>query len=244
MEYASEENIWNYQSREIAAIFNEMLKKDDFYLEEYWESIELSNEINNLIENRSKRELSKIEIYKLNSLLFISAFNKYTADFENWGYGNSTKMIQELKESGIDKARLNILADEWDLNDYLPQVAIKAKDYGFLAGPYDSYYTAHNPKYYNTDFSWGTAQFDLEVYENGAIISNNGNAITGYGGSSNPDKGFFLNPSFIEPWMKKRVSKRFLDNPYNYYFLDGEATGDYTDDYSPDHSMITHQITR
>ena len=79
------------------------------------------------------------------------------------------KLLQRFAESGLDRLWLGV--DSWQDGFRHPTAVVKAKELGYLVGPYDSYHSIHHP---NEKDTWETAQFDLSLYESGAIVNADG----------------------------------------------------------------------
>ncbi len=208
---------------------NKILRKHNFYRPEYFENIPFSEDLNALLRIEKNRKLTPAEIFRKNSLLLSDSYPRAFEPIDNWGYGYSVKMLNMIKDAGIN--RMKFSHDIWDFGmvDYLPQVSKAADKMGFLFGPYDSYGSIHDPEKYGTDDSWCTAQFDAKLYETGGITKKNGKK-KGFAG-----KGYKLNPIAARPYVEKRVRRLMENTPYNYYFIDCDAYGEEYDDYSPLH---------
>ena len=144
-----------------------------------------------------------------------------------WGDGLSVKLLDRFAESGLDRLWLGV--DSWqDGFRHLTAVA-KAKELGYLIGPYDSYHSIHHPDEKDT---WETAQFDLSLYETGAIVNANGTKNRGF-----KKKGYHLSPLVAQPYVKDRVNGIVAQMPtdFNSWFIDCDAYGELFDDYSPAH---------
>ena len=102
-----------------------------------------------------------------------------------------------------------------------------AKQAGFLIGPYDSYHSIHRPGEPDT---WETAQFDVALYETGAIINADGSKRRGF-----KKKGFLLSPDAARPHVEKRVSGLMAAFHANSWFIDCDGFGEFFDDYCPQH---------
>ena len=96
-----------------------------------------------------------------------------------------------------------------------------------MIGPYDSFNSIHRPGEPDT---WETAQFDLALYETGAIIKVDGTKKHGF-----KKKGFVLSPDAARPYVERRVTHLMGQFHANSWFIDCDGFGDYFDDYSPLH---------
>ena len=144
-----------------------------------------------------------------------------------WGDGFSVKLLERLAESGLD--RLWLGADSWQDGFRHPTAVAKARELGYLIGPYDSYHSIHHP---NEKDTWETAQFDLSLYETGAIVNTDGTKNRGF-----KKKGYHLSPLVAQPYVEDRVNGIVAQMPmdFNTWFIDCDAYGELFDDYSPSH---------
>ena len=143
-----------------------------------------------------------------------------------WGDGVSVKMMEVFAENGFDRLWLGL--DSWQGGYRHPQAIVKAKELGYLIGPYDSYHSIHHPDEPDT---WETAQFDLELYETGAVVRADGRKRRGFQG-----KGYKLSPLAARPYVEKRVTEIMSKGiPFNSWFIDCDAYGELFDDYSELH---------
>lgn len=144
-----------------------------------------------------------------------------------WGDGLSVKLLERLAESGLDRLWLGI--DSWQDGFRHPTAITKARELGYLIGPYDSYHSIHHP---NERDTWETAQFDLSLYETGAIVNADGTKNRGF-----KKKGYHLSPLVAQPYVEDRVNGIVAQMPtdFNTWFIDCDAYGELFDDYSPSH---------
>jgi hypothetical protein len=142
-----------------------------------------------------------------------------------WGDGVSPRMMERLSRSGLD--RLWLGADGWEKLRQQPETVRKARELGYLIGPYDSYHSIHAPDEPDT---WETAQFDRELYDTGPVVRADGSKRPGF-----QRKGFSLSPLAARPYVEKRVSSWMRELPCNSWFMDCDADGELFDDYSPLH---------
>lgn len=143
-----------------------------------------------------------------------------------WGNGVSVKMMEEFAGNSFDRLWLGL--DSWTVGYKHPQAIAKAGELGYLIGPYDSYHSIHHPDEQDT---WETAQFDLELYETGAIVRANGTKKRGFN-----QKGYNLSPIAAKPYVEKRVSGIMSTGvPFNSWFIDCDAYGELFEDYSELH---------
>ena len=111
-----------------------------------------------------------------------------------------------------------------------PTAVAKAKELGYLVGPYDSYHSIHHPDEQET---WETAQFDLSLYESGVrLLMRMARRIEGF-----KKKGYHLSPLVAQPYVENRVNGIVEQMPsdFNTWFIDCDAYGELFDDYSALH---------
>ena len=169
---------------------------------------------------------SLAEIVRTNCALLYAHYRDYLTLPETWGGAVSTRMIDMVAEAGFDRFRLQI--DGVEMVNIRPEVAAYADAAGFLFGPYDSYHSIHDPAYAGTDSSWETAQFGQYAYDHGGVLRADQTPIRGYLG-----RGKRFSPIFARTYYDERINQNFTDVPYNYYFIDCDAFGEYSDDYTP-----------
>lgn len=145
-----------------------------------------------------------------------------------WGDGVSIKMLDRLRDNGLDKMRFCVSG--WEAVEKRPEVAKQADAMGYLFGTYDSYHSVHDPAIRGTDQTWPTAQFDKELFEKGPIVRKDGTKWWVF-----KKVGCKLSPIAARPYVEKRVSEKMNRVPYSYYFVDCDATGEVYNDYSPLH---------
>ena len=179
-------------------------------------------EQNKLVTLKQKAEHNK-EIEKLYGAIH----------FYLWGNGRSIDTIKAIKNLGIDNAWLGYDQDpRLDNNLVTSNIIKKAKDLGYLIGPYDSFHTMQDPR--KAD-SMNTI-FD-NLYPDACIINHDGKMNVGFGG-----KGCHISSEALilqKPKNKtiyNRIDK-FIETGINSYFLDCDATGELFDDYSDLHPM-------
>lgn len=176
---------------------------------------------------RDVASLSLSEVYRLNSLLFYAAFSDELRHPDEWGDGLSVKLLERFAENGLDRLWLGV--DSWKEGFRHPAAVEKAKELGYLIGPYDSYHSIHHPQAQET---WETAQFDLALYERGAVVNADGTKNRGF-----QQKGYHLSPLVAQPYVEKRVNDIAAQMPtqFNSWFIDCDAYGELFDDYSTEH---------
>lgn len=187
--------------------------------------INTDKEIDNLL-NEGIDNLNKMELIDLNKKLLKSELGDIVDPIENWADANTTDVLEDMKNSGIDKMWVGL--DDWNSSFMNPELVEQANESGYLIGPYDSYHSIHKPG----EEKWETAAFkDTTLYENATVIDKNGKINSGFQGT-----GRKLNPTLSLPSVKERVTG-ILDTgvKFNSWFIDCDATGEIHDDYSPNH---------
>ena len=216
----------NYSRRVVSRALSEQLEKPDFYDASVWTEISLGAETEKLV-SRDVLTLSLIEVYRRNCLLLYTAFPDTLRHPDEWGDGFSVKLLERFAESGLDRLWLGV--DSWQDGFRHPTAVAKAREIGYLVGPYDSYHSIHHP---NEKDTWETAQFDLSLYETGAIVNADGTKNRGF-----KKKGYHLSPLVAQPYVENRVNDIVTQMPvdFNTWFIDCDAYGELFDDYSPAH---------
>ena len=215
-----------YVRRVVSRAISEQLEKPDFYNASLWTEISLTSETEKLI-SRDVPTLSVTEVYRRNCLLFYAAFSDTLRHPDEWGDGLSLKLLEQFAENGLDRLWLGV--DSWRDGFRHPAAIAKAKALGYLVGPYDSYHSIHHP---NEKDTWETAQFDLSLYESGAIVNADGTKSRGF-----KKKGYHLSPLVAQPYVENRVNGIVDQMPsdFNTWFIDCDAYGELYDDYSASH---------
>jgi hypothetical protein len=233
---AMDNNPYDYIKNQMANELSNLLARRDFYEESSWRGTNLSREASTLLKRGiSMRKfagadalsiLTDSEVLMLNSFLLEAAFPGEFVESYRWGDGVSVKMMEKFAENGFERLWLGL--DTWQGGYRHPQAIMKAKELGYLIGPYDSYHSIHHPDEPDT---WETAQFDLELYETGAVVRADGTKKPGFQG-----KGYILSPIAARPYVEKRVTEIMSKNiPFNSWFIDCDAYGELFDDYSELH---------
>ena len=215
-----------YSLRVVSRAISEQLEKQRFYDPIIWTEIPLTSEAEALI-SRDVSMLSLPELYRRNCLLFYAAFSDTLRHPDEWGDGLSVKLLAQFAENGLDRLWLGV--DSWQEGFRHPKAVAKAKELGYLIGPYDSYHSIHHP---NEKDTWETAQFDLTLYETGAIVNADGTKSRGF-----KKKGYHLSPLVAKPYVENRVNGIVEQMPtdFNTWFIDCDAYGELYDDYSASH---------
>ena len=216
----------NNSRRVVSRAISEQLEKPDFYNASAWTGMPPAPETEKLV-SRDVSTLSLIEVYRRNCLLFYAVFPDTLRHPDEWGDGLSVKLLERLAESGLD--RLWLGADSWQDGFRHPTAVAKARELGYLIGPYDSYHSIHHP---NEKDTWETAQFDLSLYETGAIVNADGTKNRGF-----KKKGYHLSPLVAQPYVEDRVNGiiRQMPTDFNTWFIDCDAYGELFDDYALSH---------
>ena len=215
-----------YVRRVVSRAISEQLEKQNFYDPSLWAEIPLTSETEKLI-SRDVPTLSPPELYRRNCLLFYAAFSDMLRHPDTWGDGLSVKLLERLAENGLDRLWLGV--DSWQDGFRHPTAVAKATELGYLVGPYDSYHSIHHPDEKDT---WETAQFDLTLYETGAIVNADGTKNRGF-----KKRGYHLSPLVAKPYVENRVNGIVNQMPsdFNTWFIDCDAYGELFDDYSISH---------
>jgi hypothetical protein len=158
---------------------------------------------------------------------FCDYFDGLVRDYETWGDGISTKLLDKLHGAGLD--RMNLCLGGLSDADLKPHVANHADELGYLFGPYDSYHSVHRPDAH-PDSTWETAQFGWELYNTGGVVKADGSMSAGF-----KKVGYHASPSAARPYVEQRVNAVLGRVPFNSIFVDCDAYGQFFDDYSPDH---------
>ncbi|MXZ00680.1 hypothetical protein F4Y93_08545 [Candidatus Poribacteria bacterium] len=225
-EIAQSDYTSKYVRRVVSRAISEQLEKRDFYEPSLWTEIPLTSETEKLI-SRDASTLSVSELYRRNCLLFYAAFPDTLRHPDAWGDGLSLKLLEQFAENGLDRLWLGV--DSWQDGFRHPTAVAKAKELGYLVGPYDSYHSIHHPDEKNT---WETAQFDLSLYETGGIMNADGTMSRGF-----KQKGYHLSPLVARPYVEDRVNGILeqMSSDFNTWFIDCDAYGELFDDYSASH---------
>jgi len=153
-----------------------------------------------------------------------------------WGDGVSSKMLDSLRATGFD--RLWLGSPGWKGLRDNPRAIQKAKAFGYLIGPYDSYDSVHSPDA-KPDDTWETAQFDRKLFNVGAIELANGAKKSGF-----QQKGYYASEKAVEPYVKERVDRLMKEFNCNSWFIDCDAAGEFYDDFSATHPATQEEEMR
>ncbi len=215
-----------YVRRVVSRAISDQLENRDFYEPSLWTEIPLTSEAEKLI-SPDVSTLSLPELYRRNCLVFYAVFSDTLRHPDEWGDGLSLKLLGQFAENGLDRLWLGV--DSWQDGFRHPVAIAKAKALGYLVGPYDSYHSIHHPDEKDT---WETAQFDLLLYETGAIVNADGTKNRGF-----KKKGYHLSPLVAQPYVENRVNGilKQMSSDFNTWFIDCDAYGELFDDYSASH---------
>ena len=173
------------------------------------------------------RDTAPDEIVRRNSQALARAVDGMVHPPASWGDGFSRPMLEELRAAGVNRALL-LLSDLYGRSPR-PDLAARARELGFLIGPYDSYHSIHDPGA-PPDATWETAQFGKAAFESGRVMNLDGSGHQGFKG-----RGFHFSPIAALPYCINRVTNLLTQTPFSAWFVDCDATAECFDDYSPGH---------
>lgn len=196
---------------------------------------------NNLIEEKKFVSLKQKEEKNPNIRKLYGAMHAYV-----WGTGRTTQTLDLLASLGIKNMWIGYDVGAKTIDKYQVDKGYieKAKQLGYLIGPYDTWENVQNPK---------TADTPLSIFPNAwdkaAVIDKNGKKIPGF-----HNRGYEASSEYFALQKPKNKdlyerAEKFKLTGINSYFLDVDATGTLHDDYSKDHSMnvakdLQNRITR
>jgi hypothetical protein len=213
--------------RGMARALSAALLSPELYDRRVWPPESLPAAERSIAERRAAGEtLSDRDLVRLGGRLLRSSFPGWLRDPSGWGNGVSTRMIDALADSGMD--RFALTCDGIEPLGLRPEVAAYAKAKGYLIGPYDSYFEVQDPEFPD----WPTAAFDRALFDTGGIVRADGKTVAGFLGI-----GHYLNPIAAKPYLEKRVAENFRKAESSFYFLDCDACGEYFDDYRPGRAL-------
>jgi len=220
-EFKKYEYISKYNKALLIRAWNEVLKRKDFAAAASWKGPGQDSISRSL---PGKGEQNPAELYQLNKTLLYRAYDGLLKPVKDWG-GAPTTMIDEMQQAGIKHAWLGL--NDWVAGEIHPEFVKKAKESGYLIGPYDSYHSMHQPGHEK----WLTAKFeDTSLYNNAFVMKKNGRPATGFLG-----QGRKLNPVLSLPAVRQRMEGLMKDtaHEFNSWFIDCDGTGEILDDYTP-----------
>ncbi|MFI5194401.1 MAG: glycoside hydrolase [Chitinophagales bacterium] len=212
-----------YHQNLLVRALSEALVRKDFYAAEAWKNISTGQDAKTLIA-KGLNNLSVTELYRLNELLLYAAYPGLLRPIKDWG-GAPPSMLDDIKAAGIHNAWLGL--SDWVPGELHPDFIAKARELGFLIGPYDSYHSIHQPG----KEKWLTAKFeDTSLYNSAFVMNKEGKPVGGFLGA-----GRQLNPTLALPSVKERVNRvmRDTNHEFNSWFIDCDGTGEIFDDYTP-----------
>ncbi|MEG1482267.1 glycoside hydrolase [Clostridium sp.] len=212
-----------YTKNRILKGFNEVAKLKEFYNEKIFTNLDSKSK--GLLD-KGINNLNGVELIELNKELLKSQLNDAVDPINKWADANTTDVLQDMKDSGIDNMWVGL--DDWQDGYMNPKLVQKANDLGYLVGTYDSYHSIHKPG----EEKWNTAKFtDKTLYDNATVTDKDGKKIEGFQGA-----GRKLNPTLAMPSVKERVDSILSTGlKFNSWFLDTDGTGEVFDDYSKNH---------
>jgi hypothetical protein len=173
-------------------------------------------------------ETEKREVIEKNRGALARELGEFVQPPGTWGDGPSVTLVEELHQAGLEPALL-VLSDLYG-DAIRPDVTQRARELGYVVGPYDSYHSVHSPDAHS-DQTWETAQFDAKAYRDGRIVKAQGERQGGFKG-----RGFHLAPSAAWPYVQKRVGTIQANHAYSAWFVDCDATAECFDDFNPLHA--------
>lgn len=151
------------------------------------------------------------------------------------GDGRTPAAINQLHLLGVDRACLVYEQDprerESDSAYLTPAVIARAKELGYLIGPYDTFNNIQDPK----KADGFESVYDDGLYRTGGVLKKDGTRQAGFRG-----RGWSLSSEALKrakrPFMEERVNFH-LQAGINSYFIDVDATGELYDDFDQLHPM-------
>lgn len=153
-----------------------------------------------------------------------------------WGDGRTKEFVADLQAAGVKRAWIGYDQNP-STNKHLAGKAFldAAKAAGYLAGPYDTYNNAQNPKTAEDSVS----RWPGTLFPDGCVVNADGKSRTGFAG-----RGCELSSEALEKLGRKPLAARLdeqLKHGPNSYFLDVDAYGELHDDFSKAHPMTQHK---
>ncbi|HEY6404422.1 MAG TPA: glycoside hydrolase [Blastocatellia bacterium] len=151
------------------------------------------------------------------------------------GDGRTLPAVNQLHELGVNRACLVYEQDprerERDSTYLTPAVVARAKELGYLIGPYDTFNNIQDP----AKADCFESVYDDDLYRTGGVLKKDGTRHAGFRG-----RGYHLSSEALKragsPFMEERVNFH-LQAGINSYFIDVDATGELYDDFDQLHPM-------
>jgi Glycosyl hydrolases related to GH101 family, GH129 len=151
------------------------------------------------------------------------------------GNGRTMAVVDQLRQLGVERACLVYEQDprerENDSTYLTPEVIARAKEIGYLIGPYDTFNNIQDPN----KADGFESVYDDELYQTGGVLKSDGTRHPGFRG-----RGYHLSSEALKrakrPFIEERV-KFHLQAGINSYFIDVDATGELYDDFDQHHPM-------
>lgn len=222
-----------YQKEIICNYLSRILQQKDFYKPEVFPKVPSEdNPAWKLTLEQGYGHLGESALIQVNKQILAANLPRVFGDVDQWMERETTGLVEQLKESGIDRAWIGL--NSWEQAYAKPELVSGALDAGYLIGSYDSYHSIHEPG----KEQWITARFaDTSLYEQATVSGKNGEKKKGFQGV-----GRKLNPVLSLPAVKERM-RDIMSNglPFNSWFIDCDATGEIYDDYTPGHITTQQQ---
>ncbi|WP_052496324.1 glycoside hydrolase [Pedobacter lusitanus] len=225
-EFSRNNYISRYHKNLFLRALNEALSKKDFYNVTAWKGIVADKQTIALLDKRNTPGDGNgaTELYQLNKQLLNNAYTGCLQPVQDWG-GAPLALLDEMQAAGIKTAWLGL--NDWVSGEIHPDFVLKAREKGYLIGPYDSYHSIHPPG----KEVWLTAKFeDTSLYNKAYVMNKNGKPAHAFLG-----QGRQLSPVLAMPAVKQRMSAVMKDfaHEFNSWFIDCDGTGEILDDYTP-----------
>jgi hypothetical protein len=151
------------------------------------------------------------------------------------GDGRTLATVNQLRQLGVDRACLVYEQDprerESDPAYLTPAVIARAKELGYIIGPYDTFNNIQDPK----KADGFESVYDDELYQTGGVLKSDGTRHPGFRG-----RGYHLSSEALKRAKRRFIEERVnshLQAGVNSYFVDVDATGELYDDFDPAHPM-------
>jgi Glycosyl hydrolases related to GH101 family, GH129 len=151
------------------------------------------------------------------------------------GNGRTLAVVNRLHQLGVDRACLIYEQDprerERDSTYLTPEVIARAREIGYLIGPYDTFNNIQDPQ----KADCFEAVYDDELYQTGGVLKSDGTRHPGFRG-----RGYHLSSEALKRAKRHFIEERvnfYLQAGINSYFIDVDATGELYDDFDEHHPM-------